>query len=258
MVSRHKYYAARRRRRRRRLALLFLTLALALSALTGTALLRGSQASAEVAPIFSAVASSDASVDVSPPVTASGTTLRFSPSTTVVDTPAAGEPPSVTTSVSSSTTTVTIYTHAISRPVRVVVPTVEIDAVLMEVGLREEGVAEVPPFGRAAWYKLGPAPGANGPAVLLGHVDSTKGPDVFYRLRDIMLGDTVVVYGEDGDVATFFVDGKEQVLKTELPTERIWNGSQQPLIRLITCGGEFDHDTGHYLSNLIVYGHLVR
>ncbi len=141
---------------------------------------------------------------------------------------------------------------------RVIIQAVEIDAVLMEVGLLEEGVAEVPPFGKAAWYKLGPAPGANGPAVLLGHVDSKKGPDVFYRLRDVKPGDMVFVYGEDGDVAIFSVDGKEQVLKTDLPTERIWNGSQQPLIRLITCGGEFDRSTGHYLSNLIVYGHLVR
>ena len=159
--------------------------------------------------------------------------------------------------MASSTTSVTIYTHPISHPARVVIPSVQIDASLMEVGLREEGVAEVPPFGSAAWYKLGPAPGANGPAVLLGHVDSKRGPDVFYRLRDIKLGDTVFVYGEDGDMAAFLVDGKEQTLKTALPTERIWNGSQQPLIRLITCGGEFDHSTGHYLSNLIVYGHLV-
>ena len=167
-------------------------------------------------------------------------------------------PPSTSATAAVSTTTVTIYAHAISRPVRVVIPSVDIDAALIEVGLREEGVAEVPPFGKAAWYELGSAPGANGPAVLLGHVDSKKGPDVFYRLKDVVRGDTVLVYGEDGDVATFNVDAKEQVLKTDLPTGRIWNGSQQPLIRLITCGGEFDRSTGHYLSNLIVYGHLVR
>jgi LPXTG-site transpeptidase (sortase) family protein len=142
--------------------------------------------------------------------------------------------------------------------VRVVIPSVEIDATLMEVGVVEEGVAEVPPFGTAAWYKLGPAPGANGPAVLLGHVDSKRGPDVFYRLRDVKSGDRILVYGADGDVAIFSVDSREQVLKTDLPVERIWNQSRQSLIRLITCGGEFDPSTGHYLSNLIVYGHLVR
>ena len=58
------------------------------------------------------------------------------------------------------------------------------------------------------------------------------------------------VYGDDGDVAIFSVDSKEQVLKPTFPLKRIWNGSQQPLIRLITCGGEFDRSTGHYLSNL--------
>jgi hypothetical protein len=66
------------------------------------------------------------------------------------------------------------------------------------------------------------------------------------------------VYGEDGDAATFVVDSKEQQLKSELPTDRIWNDTWQPVIRLITCGGEFDRDWGHYLSNVIVYGHLVK
>ena len=254
MVSRRKYYAARRRRRRRRLAVLLLTLAFVVAAASGAVLLRESQAVAVVAPTFSAIAS----LATSSPVVTSGAAPPSSSTTSTSDTSTSTAPPSTSTTSAASTTTVTIRTHAISAPVRVIIQAVEIDAVLMEVGLLEEGVAEVPPFGKAAWYKLGPAPGANGPAVLLGHVDSKKGPDVFYRLRDVEPGDMVFVYGEDGDVAIFSVDSKEQVLKTDLPTERIWNGSRQPLIRLITCGGEFDRSTGHYLSNLIVYGHLVR
>jgi sortase (surface protein transpeptidase) len=239
---------------------LLLTLALVVAATICAVLLRESQAVAVVAPTFSAIASLDRE---SPGATSDGAP-RLSSTTSVSAPPSSSTtstsevPPSTSATTAVSTTTVTIYTHAISRPVRVVIPSVDIDAALIEVGLREEGVAEVPPFGKAAWYELGPAPGANGPAVLLGHVDSKKGPDVFYRLKDVVRGDTVLVYGEDGDVATFNVDAKEQVLKTDLPAGRIWNGSQQPLIRLITCGGEFDRSTGHYLSNLIVYGHLVR
>jgi hypothetical protein len=40
---------------------------------------------------------------------------------------------------------------------------------------------------------------------------------------------------------------------TALPTERIWTPTSRPLLRLITCGGSFDHATGHYRENLIVY-----
>jgi len=182
-----------------------------------------------------------------------------------------GEPPSTssantqvstTSSLASSTTlsetTTTIYVHPIPQPVRIVIPAIRVDAKVIPVGLLENGDMEVPPFGLAGWYKLGPAPGASGPAVIVAHVDSKKGPDVFYNLKELKPGDEIMVYGEDGDLAVFAMDSKEQELKTDLPVDRIWNNTKEPVIRLITCAGEFNRKTGHYLSNLIVYGHLVR
>ena len=44
----------------------------------------------------------------------------------------------------------------------------------------------------AGWYRPGPAPGDAGPAVLTGHVDSAAGPAVFFRLRDVAVGDAVL------------------------------------------------------------------
>jgi sortase (surface protein transpeptidase) len=134
----------------------------------------------------------------------------------------------------------------------------DLDATVIEVGLLENGDMEVPPFGLVGWYKLGPAPGASGPAVIVGHVDTKSGPDVFYHLRDLEPGEEVLVYDADGDVATFAVDSREQQLKNELPTEKIWSDTEEPVVRLITCGGDFDRRSRHYLSNVIVYGHLVR
>ncbi|GGQ33276.1 hypothetical protein BKA00_004864 [Actinomadura coerulea] len=29
-------------------------------------------------------------------------------------------------------------------------------------------------------------------------------------------------------------------------------------LRLITCGGRFDRATGHYVDNVIAFGHLTR
>jgi sortase (surface protein transpeptidase) len=191
-----------------------------------------------------------------PPLTAQPAAITHEPSTTTT-TPAAPTAISTTTTVPSATTT-TIYTHEIPDPVRIVIPSIEVDAEVISVGLLENGDMDVPPFGLAGWYDLGPAPGARGPAVIVAHVDTKKGPDVFYHLRELEPDDEILVYGEDGDVATFVVDSKEQQLKSELPTDRIWNDTWQPVIRLITCGGEFDRDWGHYLSNVIVYAHLVK
>jgi hypothetical protein len=38
-----------------------------------------------------------------------------------------------------------------------------------------------------------------------------------------------------------------------LPVGRIWNRTDRPVLRLITCGGSFDRETGHYRDNVIVY-----
>jgi hypothetical protein len=44
----------------------------------------------------------------------------------------------------------------------------------------------------------GPRPGDPGPAVILGHVDSDRGPAVFYRLGEPRPGDQLTVTGADG------------------------------------------------------------
>ena len=165
---------------------------------------------------------------------------------------------SSTAVVSTSVPATTIRAHPINDPVRVVMPAIKADALIVKVGILGDGSMDVPPFGLAGWYRLGPAPGASGPSVIVGHLDTKTGPDVFYRLRDLRPGDEILVYDRSGDVAKFVVDSSELILKSELPTTRIWNNTTEPVIRLITCGGKFDRSTGHYLSNTIVYGHLVE
>ena len=176
-------------------------------------------------------------------------------STALLSTTSLSEPP---TSGSPTTTSTTIYVNPIPRPARIVIPAIRVDAKIIRVGRLDDGKMEVPPFGLAGWYTLGPAPGASGPSVIVAHVDSKEGPDVFFRLKDLRPGDEILIYDEDGHEATFLMDIKEQQLKSELPTERIWNDTWQPVIRLITCGGDFDRSSGHYLSNVIVYGHLTE
>lgn len=146
---------------------------------------------------------------------------------------------------------------SIGMPTRVEIPAIEVDATLVPVGLRADGAMQTPEFGLGAWYDLGPRPGEPGPAVVLAHVDSVAGPDVFYRLRELAPGDRVTVHHDLGAV-TFVVDSLEQVDKDALPVDRIWNDTTEPVLRLITCGGTFDHSTGNYRDNIIVYATSER
>lgn len=141
-----------------------------------------------------------------------------------------------------------------SRPVRVSVPGVGIDAPLVELGLDAAGAVAAPAdFDTAGWYTGSAQPGQPGPAVLAGHVDSRSGPAAFYRLVEVAVGDDITVHREDGSALTFTVTGVEQYAKDAVPTQAIYGPTPGPQLRLITCGGDFDRSIGHYEDNVVVY-----
>jgi len=122
-----------------------------------------------------------------------------------------------------------------------------------------DGTLEVPGSAKeVGFYSGGPTPGQLGPAVIGAHVDSTKGPGIFYNLGAAKPGAKVHVTREDGSVATFVIDKVELHPKDEFPTEDVYRGDfTRSEIRLVTCGGTFD-PVEHYLDNVIVFGHLIN
>lgn len=46
--------------------------------------------------------------------------------------------------------------------------------------------------------------------------------------------------------------GSTQVGKDEFPADSVYGSSQRPVLVLVTCGGEFDPETG-YEDNVIVF-----
>jgi sortase (surface protein transpeptidase) len=135
----------------------------------------------------------------------------------------------------------------------ITIPSIGVDAGVVAVGLRADGAMQLPDPDRVGWYERGPRPGAPGPAVLVGHLDSRTGPAVFSRLRRLHPGDEIRIGQRDGSTTRFVVQRLERHPKTALPTARIWTATSRPLLRLITCAGSFDRTTRHYRDNLIVY-----
>jgi sortase (surface protein transpeptidase) len=133
------------------------------------------------------------------------------------------------------------------------IPSIGVRAAIVAVGRRPNGAMQTPDPGQVGWYRFGPWPGEPGPAVLVGHVDTKTGPDVFHPLRQLRPGDEILVGQPDGTATRFLVGRLEQHPKTALPTNRIWTKANRPLLRLITCAGSYDHTTHHYRDNLIVY-----
>lgn len=148
-----------------------------------------------------------------------------------------------------------------SRPVRVRIPAIGVNTVVNPIGLAPDGTLAVPQPGphldQAAWFRNSPTPGQPGPSIIEGHVDSSAGPSVFFRLGAIKPGDTVVVNRKDGSVVTFRVNAVRDFLKSNFPTNLVY-GSQlgEPTLRLITCS-DFDTAIHHHVGNEVVFAHLV-
>ena len=144
----------------------------------------------------------------------------------------------------------------VTPPVHLQVPAIKVDTPLVPLGLQHDGTVAVPTnFAEAGWYDEGTLPGDPGPAVMLGHVDSYKGPAVFYRLRELHPGDEVVIGRVDGSTVRFAVDAVRQFPKDSFPTDLVYGDTAAPTLRLITCGGSFDRATRNYLDNVVVFAH---
>jgi sortase (surface protein transpeptidase) len=147
--------------------------------------------------------------------------------------------------------------RATPLPVRLQIPKIGVASSLARLGRARDGTVEVPSRGGVAgWYALGPRPGDPGSSVILGHVDSTRGPAVFFRLRELHRGDEIKVTRADRSSARFVVERTAQYDKQRFPTDDVYYPTLTPALRLVTCGGQFDYSTGHYRSNIIVFATL--
>jgi hypothetical protein len=145
-----------------------------------------------------------------------------------------------------------------SAPVTLRIPAIGLSVSVSTLGLKSDGTVEVPTDAQVpGWFRLGPSPGQVGSAVILGHVDSHAGPAVFYQLRALQPGNPVEVSLADGVVARFMVTSVVMYPKSQFPGQQVYGSHGSSALQLVTCGGSFDSQTGHYLSNVVVYTSFV-
>jgi sortase (surface protein transpeptidase) len=148
-----------------------------------------------------------------------------------------------------------------SMPVRVAIPAIGVESKLLHLGVRPDGAMQVPALypgaGEAAWYKYSATPGQIGASIIEGHVDTFRGPAVFFRLGALHPGDRVDVTLADGVVAVFRVTGVRLYRKSRFPAKTIYGRTRFAALHLITCGGAFNYTTRNYLSSTVVFAALV-
>ncbi len=143
---------------------------------------------------------------------------------------------------------------------RIRIPTINVDAPVMTVGLDAEGWIDAPPpqdRNLAGWYLNGISPGQRGSAVIVGHVDNAQGPAVFYGLGSVKPGNHIEVERYDGRTAVFEVYGVEVFSKEAFPGARVYGDTGHAELRVITCGGGYSKARG-YDGNVVVFARMVE
>jgi len=153
-------------------------------------------------------------------------------------------------------------------PVRMVVPRLYMDAPVIAMGVDAENNPEVP--GRpdqVAWYTFTATPASDSNAVFTGHVDwqtrtGAPIPGVFYRLRELQIGDDITLTLEDGSEATYRVTGNVATKYDDPNVVRSMGPTSKDVITLITCGGTWLAGApgpygGNYSHRVVVRAELV-
>lgn len=184
-------------------------------------------------------------------------TLRWAPPPLPPAWAAAGHPPASRAALTRSGES----RPASSVPVSIDIPAIKVQTKIIDLGLNKNGTIAVPPLSEArlaGWYDRGPAPGQPGAAAILGHVDAAGlGPAVFYKLGNLRPGARIYVRLRDGQTVVFEIYSVALYSKSKFPTAKVFGYTSWPTLRLITCGGLFDQQSGHYLGNVVAFASYV-
>ncbi len=173
--------------------------------------------------------------------------------------PITGLPPHIATS--SSIPPSFTQESASVQPVRLVIPAIKLDAFIESVGVLADGDLETPtgkPWEDVGWYSSGPLPGQRGSAVIDGHLDRPGGyPAVFWHLRELQLGDSVIVTDTMGRTMHFHVKQVALYPPQDAPLQAIFGNDGGTYLNLITCAGDWIPSQHQTTLRLVVYTSLV-
>lgn len=147
-------------------------------------------------------------------------------------------------------------TPEISRPepVRVQIEDIGLDLEVVPTGVRDDGEMVLPDNHRqAGWYRYGPPPGSPaGSSVLAAHLDTGTEALPIARLDEVRPGTVVTVTRSDGSTVRYAAGSVEQIAKRELNSGELFDRSGEPLLKLVTCGGEYVEAADDYADNIVL------
>jgi len=167
--------------------------------------------------------------------------------------------PVIEPALAAATTAATVAESATpdpsEYPVRLVIPSIGLDAPIEYVGVNAKGEMDVPAgnSGNVGWYKYGTVPGRVGSAVIDAHVYAA-----FANLKDVkVLGDVYVITA-GGESLHFKVAERVVHRLSDMSAEHLFNRADTKRLNLITCAGQYISSMETYDHRLVLYAELVE
>ncbi len=136
-------------------------------------------------------------------------------------------------------------------PVRIYFTDHELQADIYPVGVTENNeMATLDSAKDAAWYQFGPSPGEEGNAIINGHVRWKGEKGTFSILKEMSVGEEIVIEFDDGGFKYFTVDTLDTYLLDEVPAS-VMDLKGESRMTLITCLGDYDRDLGTSRSRVV-------
>ena len=140
-------------------------------------------------------------------------------------------------------------------PVRLIIPSINVDAKIIYVGLAPDGSVGVPAGpDEVAWFGLGPRPGASGSSVITGHFGPWKNGahSVFDNLNKLKSGDIIYIEDDKGKQIPFTVD-HSHIYPNDAIVPEVFSKDGGARLNLITCNGEWLAGQETYTNRLVVF-----
>jgi len=146
-------------------------------------------------------------------------------------------------------------TRIFSDPIRLIIPSLLINASVESVGLDEKGVMKMTEDpNNVEWLNISSRPEEDGNVVIAGHY-GWKGstPAVFDTLYKIQKDDIVYVEDSSGAITPFVVRKTERYYPDSFAKDVFSSGDSGTHLSLVTCEGSWNKKTGSYSERLVVF-----
>ncbi len=140
-------------------------------------------------------------------------------------------------------------------PVRLKIPSINIDVPIEYVGLTSDGAMDVPKERtNVAWFNLGPRPGESGSAVIAGHYGrKNEKASVFDNLYKLRKGDKLYIEDDKGVIVSFVVRESQRYDPNDDASDVFGSNDGKSHLNLITCEGVWDKVSKTYSKRLVVF-----